>query len=374
MRQIIRADPVLGLESLEQTWKQLQALQILVPAEVDSDYYVMARPVSRLIAYLFDEAHAATPEMIRGYMESLEVLGRGLARSIANDDILAVRLALEELQQTLQRIQSDLDETYRSVCSEVSDYKTRRRTVAMREQFRRIVYWMDRYVEPLVEFVRPDGLRTATFEEFERLLLRARDSSMFSDVPALDRCARQLRLIERQALRVFRQCRDELRPLYESLRRSSFIAAGAALALEHLQRDGIGGWAQKHVVPVYTTLNYSVPSDAAIARCVRALSDYRPERPPKVDLHRDEPVPTELVRQKWLTALPREVRKALPLSDLLAWVVLRYPSMSTADILEGFTRLVFHKDFSASFTHAERRTYAIGDSIIFANPVELRAP
>ena len=98
---------------------------------------------------------------------------------------------------------------------------------------------MDRYVDPIVEMVRPEGPLRAAFDETERLLHRAREHGLYNDLPGLERNSRHLRVIQRHALRIFQQCRRELRPLYESLRRASFIADGAAIALERLQREGI---------------------------------------------------------------------------------------------------------------------------------------
>ena len=131
----------------------MRELQILVPAEAGSDFYFVAPPVNRLIEYLYDEARATTPQIITGYIQSLDALGKQLSRAIDGEDITVVRLALEEIQQTLRRIQADLDETHRSILNEVAKYKTERQSITVRDKFRRIVHWMDRYVDPLVEIV-----------------------------------------------------------------------------------------------------------------------------------------------------------------------------------------------------------------------------
>ena len=81
-RRVIRDQLGPGNELPETTWRRLRELQILVPTEPEADFYVMAEPVGRLLAYLFDEAQAATPEMVRGYIESLAVSGRQLARAV----------------------------------------------------------------------------------------------------------------------------------------------------------------------------------------------------------------------------------------------------------------------------------------------------
>jgi hypothetical protein len=240
-RRLIRTTGSSSDELPETTWRCLRELQILVPTEAGSDFYFLAEPVNRLLAYLFDEAQAATPEINRGYIQSLETLGKQLSRAIDGDDLTAVRLVLEEIQQTLRPIQADLDETHRSILTEVARYKTERQTISVRDKFRRIVHWMDRYVDPMVEIVNADGPLRATFDEIEGLLRRAREHGLFNDLPALERNTRHLRLVSRHALRMFQQCRRELQPLYKTLRRSSFIAEGAAIALERLQREGLDG-------------------------------------------------------------------------------------------------------------------------------------
>src|SRR5690606_23203999 len=136
----------------------------------------------------------------------------------------------------------------------------------VREKYRRIVYWMERFVEPMIEIIRADGPMRAAFDEIERLLGLARQRALFNDVPNLERNLRYLRLIGQHALRIFQQCRKEIQPLYESLRRSSFLAEGAARALERLQRDGLARWGNDPVTGHSMLRIVSVPGDAAISK------------------------------------------------------------------------------------------------------------
>ncbi len=370
-RRLIRSCRIADLELPETTWKRLRELQILVPTEMDGDFYLLAEPVSRLLAYLFDEAKAATPEIIRGYIQSLDALNKQLARAIEGDDPLSARLALEELHHVLRRIQSDVDETHRSVLNEVAHYKIERRTVSVREKFRRIVHWMDRYVDPLVEIVRSEGALRATFDETENLLLRARERDVFAEPQAIERNVRHLRIVPRHALRLFQQCRRELQPLCESLRRASFIAEGAAIALDRLQREGLDCWALHHVVSVCSLRVSHVPSDAAFDRAVRNLFEHPLEPPPVIVLNTEEDAPKQLIRHQWLEVLVEDLRPALPVPDLLGWMIDRYPEKGTADALAGFTRLVFDPKFSARFTDHPAQSYETSDGVLEANPVEI---
>jgi len=370
-RRLIRAHASEAEELPETTWRRLRELQILVPVEAGSDFHYLADPVRRLLNYLFDEAQAATPEMIRGYIQSLEALGKQLSRAIDQDDMAMVQIALGEMQIALRRIFADLDETHRSILAEVGRFKTQRHSISVRDKFRRIVHWMERYVDPMVEIVRADGPLRATFEETERLLLKARQHGLFNDLPALERNIRQLRQVSRHALRVFQQCRRELQPLYESLRRSSFMAEGAALALERLQREGLAGWADRHAVRVTSLRWQYVPSDRALSRAVRNVALHPPEPPPVLELNAGQAAPPGYLRLLWLESLSEAARAESPIEDLLRWVMSRHPERDLADALAGFTKLVFHPDFQAEFRGGEVQHYVAPAGTLAASPVRL---
>jgi hypothetical protein len=370
-RRLIRTTASEETELPETTWRRLRELQILVPIEPGSDFYLLAEPIGRLLAYLFDEAQATTPEIVRGYIQSLEASGKQLSRAIDGDDLTVVRLAVDEIYETLRRVLANLDETHRSILTEIGRYKTERQSISVREKFRRIVHWMERYVEPMVEIVRADGPLRATFDETEGLLHRARENGLFNDLPELERNTRYLRLVSRHALRVFQQCRRELQPLYESLRRSSFIAEGAAIALTRLQRDGLGAWPELCVIHASAMRLQDAPGDGAIERALRNVVEHPLEPAPVLKLYQEETTPAAYLRRVWLESLPDEVSDGLPLPDLLDWIVRRFPQKDTSDALAGFTRLVFDARFSAKFTAGEPRAYQTGDGELEAHPVEL---
>lgn len=338
----------------ETTWRRLCELQILVPTEPGSGYYLLAEPVARLLTYLFDEANPATAEIVRGYIASLETLGGKLLRAVEADDVTFVGLAFHEINNTLRKIHADLEETQRAVQNEVAAFKANREHVSVRDRYRRIVYWMERFVEAMVDIVRPDGAMAAAFEETERLLRLAREQSLFNDHPALERNLRHLRLVRQQALRVFQGCRKEFQPLYESLRRSSFIATGAAIALERLQREGIGNWGTLPIVGICALRVQHVPGDAAITMALRRVIEHPSELAPIITFDEIAEVPSGLVRQRWLNALPGEATASLPLDDLLEWMAERYPDKSTSEILSGFSHLIFHDGFQSQLLGTNR--------------------
>jgi hypothetical protein len=373
--RLIRAHPGAGEELPQTAWRRLtEDTQILVPTEPGGELFFMAEPVARLLNYLFNEANPATPEMIRGYVFSLETTGRRLARALDQDDLQAVKLAFEEISLTLRRVYADLNETQQAILAEVARYKTECSRVSVRDKFRRIVHWMERYVEPMIDIVRADGPLRAAFDETERLLERAREEALFNDHPALARNRRFLRLVGAHALRVFTQCRKEIQPLYESLRRSSFIAEGAARALEKLQAEGLAKWGREHLIGVAVWRYQNVPGDAAIALALRRAIEHPPEPPPLLEFAAEQENPRALARLRWLEALPETARGGLPLEDLLGWLVEKYPEKDTSDVLAGFSALVFDGAFQAAFAGQTPRAYLTRDGEITAFPLTLAAP
>ncbi len=355
----------------ETVWRRLREFQILVAVENGSEFFVMAEPVSRLFAYLFDEARATTPEIVRGYIQSLDSTSKRLSRAIDDDDPSMIRVLVDEIQIHLRRIDADLDETHRSILSEIGTYKTARQSVSVRDRFRRIVHWMECYVDPMVEIVNTDGALQATFGEVERLMVSAQTQSMFGDVAALELTIRQLRQAGRHGLRVFQQCRRELMPLYESLRRASFIAEGASKALLALEREGLAGWSQRHLIRRHRLQTSEVPGDRGIERALLDVLQHPPIPAPVLALHEEDREPPAYLRRLWLDSLHDEAMEAAPVSDVLDWMTSRYPQRNTADTLAGLTRLIFDQSFVVQFAPGDCRPYRTPDGELFANALEL---
>ena len=155
------------------------------------------------------------------------------------------------------------------------------------------------------------------------------------------------------------------------MRRASFIAEGAALALERMQREGIPASTEEHVIPFFWLRWQHVPSDPAIERAVSQVVEYRPEQPPVLALDREETVPPRYIRHLWLEELQGAIRSALPISDVLDWLTQHYPNNDTDSTLAGFTRLIFVSGLNAHFTEQPLRLYETTDGTLEAQPVEL---
>jgi hypothetical protein len=114
-----------------------------------------------------------------------------------------------------------------------------------------------------------------------------------------------------------------------------------------------------------------VPGDAAISLALHRVIEHPPEPPPVLEFAAEREDPSELVRLMWLDSLPELVREELPVEDLMGWLLEKYPERNTADVLGGFSGLVFHRDFQAAFTDEKLNTYKTTDGEIEASPLIL---
>jgi len=309
----------------ETTWRRLREYQILVPSEPGGESYLMAEPVARLLTYLHNNANPATPEMIRGYVQSLDTLAKQLAHALETENVTVVSEGFNEISLTLRRIHADLDETHQAILAEVGRFKTERQRVSVREKFRRIVYWMERYVEPMIEIVRADGPLRETFDEVDRASARRPRTGSFqrsSRAGAQPPISAPRRGARAQGFRPMPEGDSAALRIVAALhlhRRGSLARVGET------SNRGFGQLGHRPLIGICSLRFQNVPGDAAIAMALRRVIEHPPEPPPVLDLTSEETTPDELVRRLWLDQLPDHVRPELPLSDLLDWIVKRHP-------------------------------------------------
>ncbi len=146
VRQLIRTFNDTTVEQPETTWQRLTELQVIVPLEEGSSHYVMSQPLLQLLNFLYNDALPTSPEIIQGYIASLESARKRISMGVEATDSLSVAMATNEVDHTLRRMQDDLDATHRAVMAEVARYKADRTSVSVRERYLRILSLMDQYV------------------------------------------------------------------------------------------------------------------------------------------------------------------------------------------------------------------------------------
>lgn len=351
--------------------KRLESLRILIATDEGHQYFLVAEPVRALLRYLLEEAKPASTDTVQSYVSDLQKLRLSLSQALDSGNPVQAELALANITQTLRRLHEDVSATGSSVLAEVARCKTDNRPGSIRDKFQRIVWWMEHYVAPMLDIIRVEGAMQATFSDLDVMLRRATVEALVVSTADAERNLRLLRTTRRHALNVFDQCGREIAPLYRSVARSTNLAAGAAFALDRLRIVGPDEWRPWGVVRASTLRVQNAPSDRAILQAVRRIHDHPPEPPPVIELGLDSIEPSALRQRRWLNVLPEEVAAELPVEDLLAWLTGRYPGMSTADTVAGFSTLYFDERFRGRFTAGTLRCYETAEHQISAHPVRL---
>jgi hypothetical protein len=369
--EFVRRSASEGDEQPETVVKQLKKLRVVEPVEQGEGYYIVAGPLVQLIRFLLHEAKPASSESVQGFVKSLDERCNLLRHAIDADNVTHAELAISDINQTLRRIYDAVAETHQSILTAVAEFKTSRSGVSVLRKFQEIVFWMEVYVIPMVHIIRVDGEMEATFTEVERLLQLASDRTVFNDLGAVERNLRFIRLVRRHALRVFEQCRKEIQPLYQSLAKSNNIAAGAAVALERLRRDGFQNWGTEPLVAIYSLRQQYAITDSAIKSVLERVILQPPAVPPVVDFNEADKEPAGMHHSRWLDSLPELAAASVPMDDLLGWLIQRNPNHPTSEVLAGFATLFFHERFRSHFTGNDAHTYETPEHVLRVHPVRL---
>lgn len=360
-------------EQPEFTIKQLKRLRILLSADDSNQYFLIAEPLRALLRYLLETAKPVSSEIVQSYINTLQKLAQNLRDSLSSENATLAELALTETTQILRNLHESVSATHVSVLSEVTRYKTERRSSSVREKYQRIVWWMQQYIVPMVDIIQVDGSMQATFADLEIVLEGATTSVFLISADAVERNLRLVRLARRHALEAFDQSEKEISPLYRSLARSSNLAAGAVWGLDQLRLGRTEEWGQRSVVGVFNLDQQEAFSDRAISAAIERVLNNPPVPPPEINLERSSRPSAAVERGRWLKSLPNEVVKELPIDDLLRWLTRHYPELETRQILAGFSMLYSNRRFQANFTDQPVQAYETTQHMIHAHPVQLRA-
>lgn len=363
VREQVRAHADTDAEAPARTWQKLLDLRILVPTEEGSSYYTITSSLQGLFNYLYNEAVPTSAEIIQGYISALSSAQRRMTDAILTDDQLKVGLANEEVEQTLRRILEDLEATQRAVLMEVGKYKADRSSVSIRERYLRIVDLMERYVDPLVDVVRVDGPLSDSLDEIDHALRSAREKGIYMDIGPLARSERQIRILRRRSVHTLHESRKELQPLYDTLRRQSAIAHGAAIALQQLPQLKLEVWMEVFGVSAGRCGVECPPTDAMIKQVIRNVIEHPPQPAPAISLIEPTETPPDLIRLRWLNGLLDSVDAVSPLPDVTEWLVTSFPDKGTTDTLLGLNRILFAPNQIVRFG-TTMNTYTTEDGVL----------
>ncbi|MDE3735105.1 MULTISPECIES: Mks condensin complex protein MksB [Pseudomonas] len=333
-------------------------LDILVPVAKSPNRFELNAQIHDFLAYLRREHRLGLCLEIEAYLRHLERLAGYIqeAFEIRDGNDLARQLRL--LDMRVRDVLKKLDNDEQALVAVADRAKTSDRQIPLRQRYAEVLATWDEYVEPMIQLVAADGAFEQGVRRVEQVLLRLlgeqqRLGQLVDDDLVLRTHARILEM-QTSAQLTLRKARELLLPLREEARRHNAVTRGAALALSVIRKKGLDAVPQA-AMPLFTRPQTTfLGSGSQVEAYVYALARFQPKPAhfPKSGGTRKATAPRS---PKTAREMLDRCEQALPLPDLMVWLLEQEPDGATDELLYWFSRL--SRDSRFARDRLERRDY-----------------
>ena len=333
-------------------------LDILVPVAKSPNRFELNAQIHDFLAYLRREHRLGLCLEIEAYLRHLERLADYILDAFAVRDANDLARQLRLLDMRVRDVLKKLANDEQALVAVAERAKTSDRQIPLRQRYAEVLATWDEYVEPMIQLVAADGAFEQGVQRVEQVLLKLlTDQQRLGQLVDDDLLIRtHARILEMQttAQLTLRRARELLLPLREEARRHNAVTRGAALALAAIRRKGLDAVPQA-ALPLFSRPQSNFLGSAnQVEAYVYALARFeaKPTQFPKASGKRSNQA----------TRAPRTAREmlerceqALPLPDLMTWLVQQEPEGATDELLYWFSRL--SRDSRFQRERLERREY-----------------
>ncbi|MES2821789.1 MAG: Mks condensin complex protein MksB [Pseudomonadota bacterium] len=317
-------------------------LDILVPVAKSPNRFELNAQIHDFLAYLRREHRLGLCLEIEAYLRHLERLAGHIQDAFeirdANDLARQLRLLDMRVRDVLKKLAND----EQALVAVAERAKTSDRQIPLRQRYAEVLATWDEYVEPMIQLVNADGAFEQGVTRVEQVLLRLmseqqRLGQLVDDDLLLRTHARILEM-QTTAQLTLRRARELLLPLREEARRHNAVTRGAALALAAIRRKGLDAVPQASL-PLFTRPQSAFLGSASqVEAYVYALARFeaKPAQFPKASGTRRSELPRA---PRTAREMLERCQNALPLPDLMTWLLEQEPEGATDELLYWFSRL-----------------------------------
>lgn len=333
-------------------------LDILIPVAKSPNRFELNAQIHDFLAYLRREHRLGLCLEIEAYLRHLERLAKYIQEAFDNRDGQDLARQLRLLDMRVRDVLKKLANDEQALVGVAERAKTSDRQIPLRQRYAEVLATWDEYVEPMIQLVAADGAFEQGVYRVEQVLLRLlgeqqRLGHLVDDDLLLRTHARILDM-QTTAQLTLRRARELLLPLREEARRHNAVTRGAALALAAIRKKGLDAVPQA-ALPLFTRPQSNFLGTAAqVEAYVYALARFEPKPAqfPKASGPRGSK-PTQAPRTA--REMLERCENALPLPDLMTWLLEQEPEGATDELLYWFSRL--SRDSRFQRERLERRDY-----------------
>ncbi|EPJ93974.1 MULTISPECIES: Mks condensin complex protein MksB [Pseudomonas] len=344
------------ITSLLDVWIRLD---ILVPVAKSPNRFELNAQIHDFLAYLRREHRLGLCLEIEAYLRHLERLAGYIQDAFdirdGNDLARQLRLLDMRVRDVLKKLAND----EQALVAVAERAKTSDRQIPLRQRYAEVLATWDEYVEPMIQLVNADGAFEQGVRKVENVLLRMlteqqRLGHLVDDDMLLRTHARILEM-QTSAQLTLRHARELLLPLREEARRHNAVTRGAALALAAIRRKGIDAVPQA-AMPLFTRPQSTFLGSASqVEAYVYALARFEPKPARFPKSHRTHKGGEAPRAPRTVREMVERCEDALPMPDLMTWLLEQEPDGATDELLYWFSRLSREKRFKRE--RLERRDY-----------------
>lgn len=347
---------------------QLLSFSIIEPIPDATASFELTAPVQNLLSFLLREHRLTSTKVLQVYLTDLGELREVLDGAARQDLGHQAARALNDISQLIERIRQDSHSNREAIIGEVIKLKSNRDRRTTKERFEIINHLWSRYLEPLRDLIDVKKAMDASLDDLDRSLTAngrtfALDGALARE---FSRCRARLLRLRREMTEDFYESMREVEPLYISLKRESELVRGASLALERLDRSGLASLDLQKIMAIPVWRIEGTFSDTSLESFLHGIKGYKPGiSSPIVDTG-------EIARPEFI--LPSELyarlESALPVDDLLAWLLEYYPEVGVGELVRAYGR-VFLRDLGTMHFGEEERRYPLPEVTLIARPLRL---
>ncbi|WP_121373193.1 hypothetical protein, partial [Pseudomonas aeruginosa] len=332
---------------------------ILVPVAKSPNRFELNAQIHDFLAYLRHEHRLGLCLEIEAYLRHLERLAGYIQDAFETRDSQDLARQLRLLDMRVRDVLKKLGNDEQALIGVAERAKTSDRQIPLAQRYAEVLATWDEYVEPMIQLVSADGAFEQGVRRVEQVLLRLlgeqqRLGHLVDDDLVLRTHARILEM-QTNAQLTLRRARELLLPLREEARRHNAVTRGAALALAAIRRKGLDAVPQA-AMPLFTRPQSTFLGTASqVESYVFALARFEPKPAqfPKSSGTRKSNGPARPPRTA--REMIERCQAALPLPDLMQWLLAQEPDGATDELLYWFSRL--SRDARFQRERLQRREY-----------------
>jgi hypothetical protein len=333
-------------------------LDILVPVAKSPNRFELNAQIHDFLAYLRREHRLGLCLEIEAYLRHLERLAGYIKDAFEVRDAADLARQLRLLDMRVRDVLKKLANDEQALVAVAERAKTSDRQIPLRQRYAEVLATWDEYVEPMIQLVAADGAFEQGVYRVEHVLLRLlgeqqRLGQLVDDDLLLRTHARILEM-QTTAQLTLRRARELLLPLREEARRHNAVTRGAALALAAIRRKGLDAVPQASLPLFSRPQSTFLGSASQVEAYVYALARFQPKPAqfPKAHSTRKGEAPRA---PRTAREMLERCEQALPLPDLMVWLLEQEPEGATDELLYWFSRL--SRDARFQRERLERRDY-----------------